>query len=332
MEAKVYPPGVIYEFDSLEDLRSFDERYLDHTGSQIMANIAKRFRCRESEITEPRWIKEGLTNNSFSFSVRGERYVYRQPGEGTEAIISRPHEKIALELAREIGLDPSFLCMDGEQGWKISRFVEGVRIPRYDSREDSLRVIGQLQRLHRSALRVDWDFRPWEESLRLEELLRSEKGGVPDAAFPALKAAVGRCAELCRGDGVEPCFCHCDTYSPNWMLTDRGDTLLIDWEYAGFADPGCDVGSYVSDTAWEPEEAEWFIRSYCAEDYSPTLRTHHLAYSAIMGYYWYVWGLYRESCGAVIGESLRTWRASAERFSEYLLRETDKAAGPQPEE
>ena len=318
MAIREYPPDVIFEFDSLDELRKFDTNYVNHTHSRIMRNIGKVLDCRESEILHFKAIKEGLTNTSFVFEVRGKKYVYRHPGEGTEEIISRQHEKKALELAKSIGADPTFLYMDAEEGWKISTFVEGIRIPSYDSFEDSKRVLRVLRSLHGRKLSVGWSFLPWEEACKIEDILRKEKGGIADPEFDELKAAVDRCRSACAGDGVTPCFCHCDTYAPNWMLTDSGDTILIDWEYAGNADPGCDLGTYIMDSMWQVPEAERFIREYLGEGFTEQLNFHYLAYTALISYYWYVWALYREACGAVMGESLYNWHVMAVRYSRYL--------------
>lgn len=318
MEIKVYPDDTIFEFDSLDELRAFDETYVNHTRSTILKNITRVMHCEEKEIVGFKSINAGLTNASFIFALRGEKYVYRHPGEGTEAIISRAHEKKALELAKSIGVDPTFMYMDEKEGWKISHYVEGIRTPSYDSFEDSKRVLAVLRQLHEQKLSVDWAFLPWEEACKIEEILCSEKGGIADRDFEKLKDAVGKCYRACEGDGVEIRFCHCDTYSPNWMLTEKGDTILIDWEYAGNADPGCDVGGYIMDAMWRVPEAERFIAEYCGEACSEKLMFHYLAYTAIISYYWYVWALYREACGAVMGESLYNWHVMAKRYSEYL--------------
>ena len=320
MEIKVYPDDSIFEFDSLDELRRFDDNYVNHTHSKIIRNIVNYFGCSESDVVGFKLIKEGLTNSSFIFEVSGERYVYRNPGEGTEAIISREHEKRSLELAKSIGVDPTFMHMDAEAGWKISHFVDGIRVPDYASFDDSKRVLAVMRELHGRKLSVDWEFLPWDEAAKIEEILRTEKGGIADKGFDELKANVGKCYERTVGDGVEMCFCHCDTYAPNWMLTDRGDTILIDWEYAGNADPGCDVGTYIMDSMWEVEDAERFIREYCQDSFDETLLFHHLAYTAILSYYWYVWALYREACGAVMGESLYNWHVMAKRYSKYLVK------------
>ena len=318
MAIRVYPAGTIFEFDSLDELRAFDSNYVEHTHSKIMRNIAKVLECRESDILNFRAIKEGLTNTSFVFEVAGRKYVYRHPGEGTEAIISRPHEKKALELAKSIGVDPTFIYMDEAAGWKLSRFIDGIRVPDYGSFEDSKRVLGVMRTLHGKGISVDWSFLPWEEAEKIEVILRSEKEGIVDPEFDKLKEAVGKCFRKCRDDGIGMCFCHCDTYAPNWMLTED-QTILIDWEYAGNADPGCDIGTYIMDSMWEVPEAERFIAEYCGEGMTEQQMFHYLAYTAILSYYWYVWALYREACGAVMGESLYNWHVMAKRYSKYLV-------------
>ena len=322
IEVKQYPRDMIFEFDSLEDLREFDHNYVEKTNIRILKNISNVLGCQEQDVLHFRPIKEGMTNTSFVFEVYGQKYVYRHPGEGTEEIISRKHEKEALELAKSIEVDPTFLHMNSEEGWKISKFVDGTRIPDYHNFEDSKRVLSVLRKLHEKKLSVSWEFLPWEEANRLEVLIRTEKGGIYDRAFEELKENVKKCWQRCQGDGVEMCFCHCDTYAPNWMLTDT-QTILIDWEYAGNADPGCDVGSYITDSMWEIEEAKAFIQEYFCGTASNEMLFHYLAYTAVLSFYWYVWALYRESCGAVMGESLYNWRVMAKRYSDYLVENFD---------
>ena len=322
MEIKVYPTGSIFEFDSLDELRAFDENYVNHTHSKILHNITEVLGCCESDILNFKAIKEGLTNTSFVFEVKGKKYVYRHPGEGTEAIISRSHEKKALELAHSIGVDPTYLSMDAESGWKISTFVEGIRTPDYNSFEDSKRVLAVLQKLHQKKLSVDWSFLPWEEAEKIESILYENNGSIADREFSKLKMNVSKCLAACQGDGVALQFCHCDTYAPNWMLTESGETILIEWEYAGNADPGCDIGTYIMDSMWEIDQAKRFIQEYLGEEKNNSRLTfHYLAYTAVISYYWYVWALYRESCGAVMGESLYNWRVMAKRYSDYLIKE-----------
>lgn len=317
---KEYGDGNIFEFDYFEDLRKFDTHYLGYTHSEIIRNIKLVFRCDEEDICNFRNVSKGLTNTSFIFQIDGVDYIYRHPGDGTDSIISRRNEKSSLIKAKEIGIDPTYIYADINEGWKISVFVPEFREPDYSSFDDSKKILGVLRKLHSSNVVVDYGMRPWEDSLEMEKLLRKKD---PECFKPYenLKAKIERLYEKTVGDGVDKCFCHGDTYQPNWMIKPDDEVILIDWEYSGFSDPGIDVGYYIVDAMYDFEDAEQFIKEYLQDDCAEKKMFHFMAYVAIIAYYWFVWALYRESCGAVMGEALTNWRDMAIKYVDYLIDE-----------
>ena len=78
MKVKVYPKGIIFEFDSLEDLRLFDSKYIDNTNSKIMENIANSLNCREGEISNFALISNNEIAFSFIFEVNKTKYRYSE--------------------------------------------------------------------------------------------------------------------------------------------------------------------------------------------------------------------------------------------------------------
>lgn len=319
MYFKEYAATNIFEFDYFEDLRKFDTQYLGHTHSEIIRNIKLVFRCDEEDIVDFRNVSKGMTNTSFIFKIDGVDYIYRHPGDGTESIISRRNEKTSMVKAKQIGVDPTYIYADANEGWKISVFIPEFREPDYASFEDSKKVISVLRKLHASDVKVDYGMKPWEDSLEIEKLLISKD---PNCFKPyeELKEKIGKLYRMTVGDGIEKCFCHGDTYQPNWMLKPDGDVILIDWEYSGYSDPGIDVGYYIVDAMYEFDQAEEFIKEYLQDNYNETTRFHFMAYTAIIAYYWFVWAMYRESCGAVMGEALTNWRDVAIKYVDYMLK------------
>ena len=313
---KEYAPGTIFEFDYFEQLRQFDNDYVGHTRSEIIRNIKLVFRCDEEDIADFRTVSEGLTNTSFIFRIEDVDYIYRHPGDGTESIINRRNEKCSLIKAREFGIDPTYIYMDVNEGWKISRFVHSFREPDYSDFEDSKKVLALLRKLHALPVQVDYGMKPWEDALKMEQLLK-EKDPACFAPYEALKGKIQRLYEKTLGDGIEKCFCHGDTYKPNWMIEPDGNVLLIDWEYSGYADPGIDVGYYIVDAMYDFSEARRFIREYLQETWSEPGEWHYMAYTAIIAYYWFVWAMYRESCGANMGEALTAWHDMAEKYADF---------------
>ncbi len=74
MKIKKYPNGVIFEFDSLEELRKFEPTFLSNT--KIMKEISEYLHCNENELSNF-LLEENKGNNfSFSFIFQNKKYMY----------------------------------------------------------------------------------------------------------------------------------------------------------------------------------------------------------------------------------------------------------------
>ncbi len=76
-----YPADAIYEFDSLDELRQFDESYIFDTRSAILKAVARQLSVRESDITDIQAVKDGNAAAGFTFRAAGEGYRYEYEGE-----------------------------------------------------------------------------------------------------------------------------------------------------------------------------------------------------------------------------------------------------------
>ena len=99
LKAQVLPEGAIWEFDSYEDLCSFDADFFLNVDSRIVDNICRVVGCERSAIAGVSPIKEGISNLSFLFTVDGEGFVYRHPGSGTNEVVNREAESYSLGAA-----------------------------------------------------------------------------------------------------------------------------------------------------------------------------------------------------------------------------------------
>lgn len=81
MKIRRYDHSFLYEFDSLDELRKYDETYQKHSGSAVMQEVAKKYKCSESEIVniEPIKNKNGIVEG-IKFSIHGKRleYLYKE--------------------------------------------------------------------------------------------------------------------------------------------------------------------------------------------------------------------------------------------------------------
>ena len=67
MKIRRYAPGVIYEFDTLDELREFDFTYRSDTRSRFLKEAAGKLGLREQDITDIRALTEGAAAVGFTF-------------------------------------------------------------------------------------------------------------------------------------------------------------------------------------------------------------------------------------------------------------------------
>lgn len=76
MKIKKYNPGDVLEFDSLDELRSFDDSYIDNTRSSIVKEICKTYGWEEKQLDSFQKMEQTDSSIVFGFYVNGVQYIY----------------------------------------------------------------------------------------------------------------------------------------------------------------------------------------------------------------------------------------------------------------
>ncbi|MCM1299869.1 MAG: phosphotransferase, partial [[Eubacterium] siraeum] len=319
MVIRRYDKGVIFEFDSLDELRSFDPYYINNTDSKILDNICGVLKCQISDIHDTVPVKQGLTNLSFRFKCKGGEYIYRHPGVGTDEYINRKSEAFSMQVASELGLDDTYIYMSEEGGWKISKYIENSRTLDYHNADDVNQAMAMARALHSYPKQSKFEFDIFE---KIEEFVKKiQKAGRTD--FEDFALIYGNIKEIDRyvkEDNVKKCICHCDFYDPNFIIDEKGKMYLIDWEYSGNSDPSTDLGTFICCSDYTYEEALNVIRLYYKdENRSERSMRHDIAYVALASFYWFVWAIFQESNGNKVGEYLMIWYKYSKLYSKKAL-------------
>lgn len=312
-------PGAIYEFDYFNDLEAFDCDFVKNVDSAILDNICSLFHCERTDVSGVHPLKEGLTNLSFLFDVADETYVYRHPGNGTSAIIRREAEEYSLRVASKLGLDTTFVFEDPKAGWKVSKFVDGCIPFDYDDEvhvQDAMRI---ARRLHDSHETSPWTFSPYAEACKIVGLLKKDSYPLP-VDFPELSACMSELVNLIKREPSKNVLCHNDFYGPNFLVRPDGRMDLIDWEYSAMSDYASDIGNFVAQgPGWGIERTVKLLDCYFGRKPSELEVRHCLAYVGIIGFYWYVWAMYKEAQGNPVGEWLDIWYRAAKTYGRYAI-------------
>lgn len=305
MTIRKYPDGFIYEFDSLDELRQFDPAFIENIDSEIFDNIVSVLHCQKKDIHGFYPLKQGLTNLSAHFVVgNGEdaqEYVYRHPGVGTEKLVDRAAEEAGLRLARELGLDSTFIHEDQKEGWKISKFVKNAQNLDPHNPEQLKRAMEMGYKLHHSGASLDRSFDFVNEGLNYEKLLL-EEGPIEIPGYYELREKVLRLKKHADADQYPVVISHNDFFYLNFLIDEAGTYSLIDWEYAGMSDEANDFGTFTVCCELTDDEANAAIDYYFGKEATFEQRRHFWSYVVFAGWCWYLWSLVKEAEGENVGE------------------------------
>ena len=319
MVAREYPVGTVFEFDTLDELREFDPRFLENVDSEAFDNIVAALGCDKDDIRDVYPLKQGLTNLSCHIRVGDSEYVYRHPGIGTEGIIDRRAEVVAQGVARDLGLDRTFITEDPEKGWKLSRFIPDCRQLDPHDPEQVKRAMEMARRLHESGAKVERSFDFFTEGKRYERLLERKSGRIEVPGYAEMAARAEELKRFVDADDARICLTHNDFFMLNFLIDDQDDMSLIDWEYSGMSDYASDFGTFTVCCQLSEEEASRALAYYFGREPSAAERRHNFAFVALAGWCWYAWSLLKEAEGDMVGEWLYVYYRYAKDYLDKVL-------------
>lgn len=279
----------VMEFDSVAELEKFDPEFIKYNDMTLTRNICSTLNCTPSDIHDIRPIQKGYTNKSFSFSCRGKKYIYRTPGQISADWLDRRSERRALEIAKRLGIDETYIYED-ETGWKISDYVEVTDNFSFGNDVHVKMLCSHLKRLYEKPYTCG---RLWDYLYEAKQLLAK----IRDIDEEAYQVAIEKLSKVeavdraVKADGWPIQLTHNDLYEDNILIS--GDKLyLIDWEYAGDTDIGYDLCKlFVKNGAVGTDIDKW-LACYFGRNPKGTERKHIIGCAAVSFYYWYVWALY----------------------------------------
>lgn len=281
--------GVIWEFESWEELRDYDPSYCVLPRNECIETICTVFDVEPKEIYGVECLKQGMSNQSFTFWLDGERYVYRKPGPGSEQYVDRENESQVNDLISKLELADECIFFDAHTGRKISRFISGARsINPMDWGEVNM-AMTVLRRLHQSGTRVQQRFCLIEQIEHYEKLIDLAEARCIWADFDDVRMRIQQIIAWLHKQPRQEVLCHNDSNATNFLIDPDARIYLIDWEFAGMGDPLVDCVMFGIYSSFGPIRMEKLWEVYLQRP--PTVAERQLltAYVALGGYLWALW-------------------------------------------
>ncbi len=262
--------------------------------NNIIFNICQTFQCDKSQI-EVLDNLEGGTNLVLSFTYSGKKYVYRHPSIFSNSLINRGRESFMQLFADTCGIDTTLINMNINEGWKISEYIESTPL-NYGNESDVKAAISTIRKLHENKPKVKWHFNMYDLVISLKEKFDIEKSLKQYGILNDSKQ-IEQLYALVNNDNIEYCNCHGDCRDTNFLFRQHGSPMLIDWEFAGYADPGFDIGSFIACGVFDDKMVDMILKTYLNHEPNVIEMRHYYAFIAITSFAYILLIEYYIYCG-----------------------------------
>lgn len=313
--AKVIHSADIVEINTYEQLRKLDGDS-DHLRSDALEVIAGELGCSMDDITGIEILKKGMTNRSFLFSAGNKKYIMRIPGEGTDKLIDRSHEAEVYKAISGLGICDDPVYIDPVRGYKITEFLDDVRVCDAYDISDIKRCMEKLRSFHLMGLEVGHVFDIYQQIEFYESLWK----GIPSAYrdYDETKENVFSLRAFIEAQPKEWCLTHVDAVPDNFLFYSSGnkeELQLTDWEYAGMQDPHVDLAMFAIYSFYDKEQTDRLINIYFGEEPDSDTIAKIYCYVAACGLLWSNWTEYKSTLGVEFGEyGMRQYRYAKEYY------------------
>ena len=313
--ARVVNSADFIEINTYEQLRELDSGSR-HLETDAISAITEVFNVSRDEISDITVLKKGMTNRSFMFSHKGARYIMRIPGEGTDRLISRENEACVYRAIAGKGLCDEPLYINPSNGYKITKFLEGVRVCDSENEDDLRKCMAKLRAFHEMKLKVEHEFDIFGQ-IKFYESLRNGAPSVYEDYAETVKN-VFSLRPYIEAHAEEKCLVHIDAVPDNFLFYDSGngeELQLTDWEYAGMQDPHVDIAMFCIYSLYDREQIDRLISIYFDGKCDEATRTKIYCYISACGLLWSNWCEYKHQLGVEFGEyGLKQYRYAKEYY------------------
>lgn len=327
VQARIVHAADVVEINTYEQLRDLDSDS-NQLKSDALRIIAEQFGCKTDEIVDIEILKKGMTNRSFLFSVRGHKYIMRIPGEGTDKLINRTQEAETYRTIAGHHLCDDPVYINSECGYKITKYIDGVRCCDPENEEDLRRCMRKLRTFHAMRVEVPYTFDIYGMIDFYEKLWDGQPSIYKD--YKKTKEHVLSLRSYIDKHRESFQLTHIDAVPDNFLFDPNGteelSVQLTDWEYAGMQDKHVDIAMFCIYSCYNKENIDRLIDIYFEEDggCDKVTRAKIYCYIAASGLLWSNWCEYKRNLGVEFGEySLYQYRYGKEfyRYATELMDE-----------
>jgi thiamine kinase-like enzyme len=305
----------VHEFESLEELRLYDESYQNNSSNQVMHEIAEAFGVAENTVTDILPIKDGAMNKSFAFNIGEQRYVFRIPGSTSNKLVDRTREFAAYTALEPLDLTDELIRFNVKTGTKIARYYTDARTVNPHNLDDVKLSIKLIKTIHQSGLVDDYEY-SLDKTIAQYHSLAKEAKAIRFTDFDEVDNKMQQLLKLKNKLDAPLVLCHGDFNQSNVLILPGHSGRIIDWEFGGMADPFMDLAMFAIYADFGRSEIERLLSCYLEHKPTENDLCRLYLHVALCGFLWSIWAEYEQAEGKEFGEyPLRMYRYAKDYYN-----------------
>ena len=227
----------IQEFDTIKDLYKLNDELI-----ALKDQIKTIFNTNSDNLIFTK-TNDGLTNNTYVLEMEGKKYIVRVPGMSTNLLIDRKNEKRNYDELKKYNLTDNLIFFDEDSGLKITEYFENALTANINDEKDLINCMALYKKLHSLNIDTNHDINIANIFKFYLSILEKHK---LKFIYGDFKSTINKCNEII--DFINKLnrpntFTHGDAGYCNVLKTNFG-YKLIDFEFAGMADPITDIALF----------------------------------------------------------------------------------------
>jgi thiamine kinase-like enzyme len=206
----------------------------------IKQHASQIFNCSIDDIDVVGRLPGGMSNYTFIIQYQTKDYVLRIPGENAEQFVDRNLEQAMLDIIKPLHITSNTVYFDVLSGIKVNEYVKGTSMHQLKDYPYE-KVAAILRQLHQSKLVPANDYNPLQRLEKYQALNETYRYQNPDQYYLLKRRFLGQYSFV---DSFEKTICHGDSQPSNFVLTEDGNVLIVDFEFSGNNDPFYDVACF----------------------------------------------------------------------------------------
>lgn len=246
--------------------------------------IKKTFNeCTGKEVRTCVQLTDGFSNENYLIN---DAYVIRFILPHGDTTISRSNEKKVYETIAPLNISEKLTYFDSKTGLKITKYVHNpTKYKTTPTNNEILLVAKSLKKLHRSKLRVPFDYNATKKLKTYKKIISPELYINQEYE----KHVIDEYKKHYLLEDVV--LAHNDLVQGNLLFKFNGLTI-IDWEYSAMNSFYFDLASFVSENNLNDEQKEFFLSKYFGYKYSNRKKKIVDVFINLQDILFYYWALY----------------------------------------